>query len=266
MTASQLTYLRPVMLNYDIPEGTGVRNPSYRLYEVGIRLQLSCWILPESDIPKALFHQMAERVWSLDRINPRTGRRMEFQWDYAPFDPAAAGSLLRMAQRSLEEQVHAAKMRAQASYEAALARLDEQEEEARANGTPMSVPERKKAERALRRAANVNVKKNEKLFKRLRETGARFGIDTSGIGAESAFAAIQAAGAAVKERCRVFAEATKELERLDPNNLVAKAARRDQAPEWVLFDALDEAGGNALPYRAAFNPDQTAYQSSAQPE
>ena len=47
-----------VLVVYDIPQSVGFPNPSGKLRSRGIRINLSCWIIPETRVPWALIEEM----------------------------------------------------------------------------------------------------------------------------------------------------------------------------------------------------------------
>jgi hypothetical protein len=72
------TNLQACLLIYDIPERSGVRNPSRRLRSIAVRVNLSCRVSREGDVPYALLGQMAAggATWHVVRSDADEGVKL----------------------------------------------------------------------------------------------------------------------------------------------------------------------------------------------
>jgi hypothetical protein len=78
------------LVDYDIPEGRGLRNPSWFLRRAGARISGSCWVIRESRIPYRLLNALEE------------GGSI---WHANPFDDEGAEGLAKMALSCLSREV-----------------------------------------------------------------------------------------------------------------------------------------------------------------
>src|SRR5262249_2769872 len=101
--------LQACLLIYDIPENSAVANPSPRLRRMAVRVNLSCWVIREGDIPYALLNTMAEGGAT---------------WHVVQFDATEAGKLIGMATEALKRDLREALRRAGRSAERASEHLD----------------------------------------------------------------------------------------------------------------------------------------------
>src|SRR5205085_1363658 len=97
------------LLIYDIPTGSRIPNPSPRLWRVAVRINLSCWLVLEENIPYALLNGMSERGAS---------------WHVVKFAGDEAGKLLGMATEALRKEVADAVEEAGGDVAAARAAFD----------------------------------------------------------------------------------------------------------------------------------------------
>src|SRR5438552_1177899 len=86
---SDASDLRACLLIYDIPERSAVANPSRFLRRLAVRVNLSCWVIPEGDVPYARLNEMA------------TGGAT---WHVVRFDAAEAGKLVAMAAAAIRRE------------------------------------------------------------------------------------------------------------------------------------------------------------------
>lgn len=247
MTAAQIQLIRPCLLLYDIPKRAGIANPSDALWQVGIRLQWSAWVIPEGDIPYNLMGEMMRQGEANRLVNPRAKL---FRWNHAPFDATNAHNLLDMARQSMETEIGDAIREAQESLTNAETDLNA----AVAEGliTPRERATRLKKFRATR---NLIVNKKRKRVEAFRAITARFGVDVTRE-LDLASAAIDAIQTGMDQRAREYARITEELAaRLGEANPLVRAARKSKLPGKVLADAADESGVDAMALRLAFGDD-----------
>src|SRR5687767_14905134 len=107
------TSLQACLLIYDIPERSSVPNPSRRLRPIAVRVNLSCWVIREGDIPYALLHEMA------------AGGAM---WHVVRFDASEGPKLVGMAVEAMKRDIRDAMQRANRSAEVAGRRMETTQE------------------------------------------------------------------------------------------------------------------------------------------
>lgn len=207
--------LNACMLIYDIPDTADVPNPSRVLRRLGVRVNLSCWVIPESDVPYTTLHALTEGGAT---------------WHTVRFDASEARKLVDMAVAALRRELADAVARAEASRDGADAQLAASSDD----------PDRAEAY-YLRRAASIAERCRE-LQDDLAAVAGRFGIDPEQFGAAAAETAVAAISAGMHARAAEYAAAVK----------AAKAAGMgdvDGVPAAVMQDVLRDAaygGGNPL--------------------
>lgn len=81
--------MEPYMLFYDIPTKSKFPNPSWQLWRIGARINLSCWVVPKANIPYNLIGRIVEAGGVVHTI---------------PFAAAAAEKLLDLIAESLQRE------------------------------------------------------------------------------------------------------------------------------------------------------------------
>src|SRR5262245_46907399 len=94
--------LRPCLLIYDIPEGRGIANPSRSLYRRGVRVNLSCWVIPEERIPYYRLRELGMKGAT---------------WHVVRFADDQIEILLDMIRESLNKQIKDAETRLATSFD-----------------------------------------------------------------------------------------------------------------------------------------------------
>lgn len=221
--------LQASLLVYDIPEKSKLANPSGRLRSRGIRINLSCWVIPVGNEPWTLLDQL---------------KRGGATWEMARFDAGDAGKLMAICINALKTDIKKAfestARCVTAAQEAATAAVDA-----------------KKATVKYAKRTGGAVRRLKSLLSDFEKVAAAFGIDpqkTLSIG--EAKTAVDSLSGVVKARADVYAKAVadcKELATVDALAL-ATAAGNDMVPWQVMADFLDEhhnGAGEAL--RQAFS-------------
>jgi hypothetical protein len=213
--AETTTHGTPCMLFYDIPSNSGIPNPSRHLRSRGVRVNLSCWVLPESRVPYALLNELSQEGAT---------------WHVVRFDPAEAHKLARMAFESLRKEAENAVRRAMRSEENAQAHAEERGPEAY----------RLWVERSVRRAEAIL----NDLTTGAQALGLTFDIQTGLV----ALSGIQSAAQA---RAAVYAGMVEEAKRRGLAQ-AAELAGRNEIPGQVLADMLEEDGADVTHAHEAF--------------
>lgn len=210
----------PCLLIYDIPESSSVRNPSGELRRRAVRINLSCWVICEQDIPYYLLNEM--------QIGGAT-------WHVVRFDPREGENLLRMAIESLKRDLKTAVKRAKTARWRAGEQL-----ETNADLTKYE------------RQARVIVRRVKKMLDSAREAANRFGIGEDTINLAHSVNAIDAIKTSMKERARQYAETAATLRQVG-DEAMAQAVQSDQIPAGVVADRIDDAGEDATALRTVFD-------------
>jgi hypothetical protein len=216
--------MQPCLLIYDIPENSDVRNPSPRLRTRAVRVNLSCWVIQEGDIPYALLNEM------------RAGGAT---WHVVRFDPSESGKLIAMAREALIRDIRDAMRRATRSSDNAAQRIEGGE------NTPETRADYARRIRPI-------VRRLTRLLRDTIQAAERFGIEGEELSILDAHRSIQAIQEGMQARARAYAEAASAVRALGDHAL-ANSADADQVPAGVLADRIDDEDyGAARQLRKAF--------------
>ncbi len=218
------TNLQACLLIYDIPERSSVPNPSRRLRPMAVRVNLSCWVIREGDIPYSLLHEMA------------TGGAT---WHVVRFDASEGAKLVGMAVASLKRDIRDAMRRANQSVSAASRSLDPTAD----NPT--------EAKRRYAERARPIVRRLVKLLSDVQKAAERFGIDRATLSLTDAMAGVNSLQAGMLARARAYSEAIEQVRTLG-DSAMANAAAADLVPAGILADDIDDRGGDASALREVF--------------
>lgn len=221
--------LRACLMIYDIPSShSDYRNPSGILRRIGFRANLSCWVIPEANIPYALIAHMREHA--------------NANVDVVRFDAAEGPRLVRMAIDAIHREVNDQVTRAAASIAGADTRHLNVPDELAGN-----VSER---EAVLRRYETRTTRILESLNELLEdvETAIKcFGQSPERLNLNGARAAYNAYQTGIEARVNAFAAATHALSQIGTAdaNAMADAAKNDAAPAFAMADMLRDNGHDA---------------------
>jgi hypothetical protein len=224
MNETSVNSLQACLLIYDIPERSEVANPSPRLRRMAVRVNLSCWVIREGDIPYHLLNEMAQGGAT---------------WHVVRFDAGESEKLIGMAREALIRDIRAAMKRANSSADGATRKL-----EAGENTTETRAQFIERVKPIVRR---VN-----KLLADTRKVAERFGIDPAALSLADAATALQAIQSGMYARAQAYAEAAEQVRKLG-DAAMANAAAADLVPAGIMADDIDERGGNAGALRDAFS-------------
>lgn len=213
------------LLIYDIPERSNVPNPSDDLRPMAVRVNLSCWVIREGDIPYHLLNDMKAGGAS---------------WHVVKFDAGEAGKLAAMAIEALKRDTRDAIKRAREAQRKAEERLKSGEN---AESVARYVQRGREAVSRLRR-----------LLADFRKAAERMGLDVGSLSLDTARTAVDALHSIYSNRARLYAEAATAAGSVDASDARAMgaAAKSDRVPAVILADYLDDNGGNGAPLRDAF--------------
>lgn len=215
--------LQACLLIYDIPERSSVKNPSDRLRSMAVRVNLSCWVIREGDIPYMLLNDMAKGGAT---------------WHIVRFDAGESEKLIGMAREALIRDIRDALRRADHSANSA--------------AQPIEAGENTADNRAaLIERVRPLVRRVNRLLADTRRVAERFGIDPASISIDDAAASVRALQAGMYARARVYADAAAKVRELG-DDAMANAAAADLVPAGILADDIDDRGGDATALREAF--------------
>jgi len=215
--------LNACLLLYDIPQNAPIDNPSPVLRRLGLRVNLSCWVIPESDLPYTLLHEM--------QVAGAT-------WHAVRFDRSEAAKLVQMGVQSLKRELADQVARARRSQARAMAVLDETTESA------------ERAEQRYLRESAVIVRRYEELAADLQTAAARFGIAPETFGLADATAAMAGIGLGMAERAKLFVQSRAAIAAAS----LTGTAPDENTPVGIVADMAEDMGLNetAAGLRAGF--------------
>jgi hypothetical protein len=188
------------LLIYDIPDtavlpnGQPYPNPSPRLRRRCIRVNLSCWVVMEGDIPYYLLNEMTAAGCT---------------WHVVKFDAGEGEKLVSMCIQALKAEIQTALGNARNARNRLDGRLDRTADET------LSREEITRRYRTYRRQAKQLQKRLETLLKSVGEAVQRFGIDPAAVGIGAAHEATQAIRLGMTRKAQIFAETADLLTRIN---------------------------------------------------
>lgn len=212
--------LRPCLLIYDIPEDSDLENPSGFLYRRGVRVNLSCWVIPEERIP----------YWRLNQL-----REGGATWHVVRFADDQTETILTMVRESLAKQAEEARQRAEQSFANAQAEMPEQGE------THCLNRNRATARRVSAMLADLAI------------AATSFGVSTDPL--DEALRRIRVAHTLADKRARAVARQARDARRVGLGTM-ADAIEADEAPPLIAADAIEEAGEDQTEVRDLFSEEE----------
>lgn len=221
------------LLIYDIPERRGIPNPSPTLLRVAFRANLSCWIIPDQDIPYALLHDLAERG---------------VRWWTVKFDATEGEKLVRMALDSLRLECRRIIESARETQRRRMEALEE-------TGGNDEL-------KRFRNSAAAIVRRSRRSINQLKGVAERFGIEDNRFYREltGAVDICQGIRTAMHERAAAYVQAINQMREINTSESAVFIAQmeRGEMPMGVAADWLDENspdGDGGQRIRAAFQDD-----------
>lgn len=225
--------MRPVLFTYDIPDDATeiVRgkerpfyNPSDYLRTFAVRLNLSCWVMNEGDVPHALISRMLDAG-----CDPYV-----FE-----FNPNEAGKLVGAAVATLKKEINAAIVRAEQAHIRAEAQLTNA-----ANEEGISPEE---AEQRFLDRANAISARMQSLTDDLNKVATRFGINPHVLSIDRLNITGGALKSTMEERARAYTAAANVIRETGTmmGEGLANAAAVDACPPYVMADFLRDSGKDA---------------------
>lgn len=217
------------LLIYDIPDESGFPNPSNILRSIAVRVNLSCWVIPEHNIPYVLLGEM---------------ERAGGTWYTVKFDASEGDKLRRMAVDAITREIQESISRAEVSAVRALRKFQRSKE----------APE--KAQSTYQKVVGQIDRRMSRLQRQLRRVTLEFGIEQSAIPLTRLTRATVTIQDKVKARCRLYADAIRQVQGIHGiQNAMAQAGRVDRVPALILADYMDDYGLDSRKLRAAFSDD-----------
>ena len=222
MQASLLVYDIPSRLSNEIP------NPSPRLRRLGVRINLSCWVIPQDMIP-----------WPyLDEL-----KRKGADWKLARFDAGDIDNLRSIIQSALKEQVK----EIADSCRKTIKRLDQRLHDKCRDAE--NANENYKARSKYISETKAAIKRAKKMLADIEQAAGNFGVKSQPGGhLKRVREVIGGLEMSAKARARIYTDMARGV--ADPT--LSKAAEEGVLPPEVLADIIEEQGGNAESLRLAF--------------
>jgi hypothetical protein len=219
-------------IGYDIPERSGIPNPSGFFRRLGFRRTLSDWVIPADKMP---WHYLNEFKARLEAFKPRIGSRDatgKCRWLKAESDTA---EMREFARHCVREEIGRLVALAARNLSQARAAYEEPRE-----GREISPGE---FEERVQRNLQTRIEELEATL----EGAAMFDVSPQDTPADWARAEIEKIEHQSKEQARRYVAATRALQDTPTADAqaVAPAAQADAAPPEVMADVLRDAGNDA---------------------
>lgn len=229
--------MQACLLIYDIPEEIQpghepIENPSNLLRRIAVRVNLSCWVIPEANIPYTVLHHMQE--------NGAT-------WHVVKFDQSETRKLLSMCISAIRNDIRDTLERARQSMNRA--------------GQSLLKPDPDANKEELRQSHLKYCKASKAIVKRLRgylvdmaAVSDQFGIPTTQVNIPIATQAIFALQSTMQQRARLYVQSINQLaNKLGQTNPVVRTAKQNGIPGAIMADYMDDNGVNGQPLRSIFD-------------
>lgn len=215
------------LLIYDIPEDSKMPNPSPDLRRLAVRVNLSCWVIPNHLIPHSL----------LNEIDDNGG-----VWHVVKFDASEADTLLQMASRSLRADVQKAVKSCEESVRSAAVKSDEVAEEDAVKGLTKYL-----------RSTGQAIRRTEKLLSDYRAAAEGFGVEVVSLGIGGALTSIQGIQTGVKRQAAVYKRLAEEAREIGSDgDALANALEAGEGNVGATMDYIQENGGDVTVFNETF--------------
>lgn len=191
------------MLIYDIPERSGVQNPSRHLRRMAVRLNLSCWLVRSDRLPNHVLVELSQGGAS---------------WHVLPFAETASGSAKEIAKERLQVEISEATKRLRKAI--ATKPADDSPKE-----------KRKAADRVRRASVRLQT-----LLSDLEQAADELGVSYD---FNSAHQTLRRLDAQAEHVARAYLVAAASLPEADP---IRQAAQADLVPAPILADYAQDHG------------------------
>lgn len=219
---------RPCLFMYDIPSDADIYNPSSELRRYAIRLNKSCWLTMEPELPMLLLNELTEAGTD---------------WHTVPVDPRGVGDLVSQAIRATRRELDSMIDRSAHALDRAINRLEATNE----GESPEETEKKYVAHTKLIR------KRMETLYGDLENILTRFHIDPDAVNLSNARVAVDGLDKVIRTRLEIFKTSVTTL-REQGRDDIADALEGGTMPALIAADAMDEADeGSGESLRDAFD-------------
>lgn len=218
------------LLIYDIPENAKVPNPSSRLRRVAVRVNLSCWVIPNHSIPYML----------LDNIRAKGG-----VWHVVKFDASEAGKLLEMVTDQLRRDVRKA---VESCGQSVMAAEDKADDIAEGEDNPETCLVK------YVRATSAIIRRTERLLRDYQTAAEGFGVPVVSLGISGALSAVHGIQSGIERKAKKYREIADKLRVVGTYDSVglANAMDSDECHVGIALDCLQDNGEDTADDRANF--------------
>lgn len=211
--------MKASLLVYDVPSALNIDNPSAQLRRRAVRINLSCWVVPEGYEP-----------WNyLDEL-----RVAGVSWHIIAFDASESDKLIALAKEAIAREVLAALERCRKSRDGAFERFEDDPSDASWDKVDATV------DRAFERL--------EEVLQELEEAAGAFKLDAQLLPFDSA----RAQARKLKAMADVCAASIADLVKRVSETPIAEAAKNDEVLPLILADYAEDNGLDASAVRAVF--------------
>lgn len=224
-------------LDYDIPQGSGIENPTGHFRRLGFRSTLSVWIIPECKMPWTYLNSFKDALKSFEPDVATRARRGKCRWLRFESD---ADEMREYAKESVEEEIQ--RLVNQANQNLERARRDYNAENSEM--TPAEFEER----------VNGHLNRRRDELKAILEGAASFDVDPSSLPTAWALTEIDATEQRCKAQAKSYAEAARfaRQEGGSDGQAIAAAIQADDIHPGIVADFIDDNGGDSTELREAF--------------
>lgn len=207
--------MQAVMMFYDIPKDADIPNPSAEFRQFAFRINLSCWIIHEGDLPRA--------AHTLDRI-----RRVGGDWHTLPVAESGEDKIVGLAAKYINHEITHHLRRAEASLGTSNMQLEEGED-------------REAAIRVYRSRAGSIARRVNILLRDMRRLAGVWQLSHSQLQLAKGVSTIAGIQSRMYRRMAEYVRVTEELARTG-HTAMASAAQAGQVPNGILADYAEENG------------------------
>lgn len=207
--------MQAMMMFYDIPEQADIPNPSAEFRQFAFRINLSCWIIHEGDLPRAAF--------TLDSI-----RRVGGDWHTLAVASEDEDKVVGLATKYINREIDVHLRRAETSLAGSNLQLAEAED-------------REQGLRAYRSRAASIARRVNLLIRDMRRLAGRWELSHSQLSLAKGVSVISNIQSRMYRRMAEYVRVTEEL-RKQGHTAMANAAQAGQVPEGILADYAEENG------------------------
>ncbi len=219
--------LKPCLLIYDIPEASDAPNPSPWLRRRAVRINLSCWVVPEANIPYMRLKELEKEGATVHIV---------------PFADHGIEKILSLVRSAIQKEIAEATARAEESMQKAEKKLASEDDDAYADL------------RAFRKRADAARTRTAELINDLDQARRLFGIRAEkGDDLAESMARVRLLRDKYEQRAKRIAQmAVALMESGGDRKKMGELLAQDDAEPLIAADMAEEAGIDTSELREAY--------------